>query len=290
MSTYPFPPFQANAQHLGVAKDEKGRVTDVILSKEFINFLLRNQHKLMETGRILWYKGADVVAADEITLNTGGNFFDITGTTTINHINNTNWKAGSIIYLQFDASVTVTHNAGSPTGTEASIFLDPPEDFSAVAGNILTLIYDGTLFQQLSRTPMPVEAAYETQIITTAPIDLTTIAETDILDVTEAGKILSIAARVKTAPTGTVGTATLDLTTDGGTKRVIPLYTGALVWAAGITEFAEDFGSDGEAIGDRFKLPLGVIYKTSMKVSVDVTTAMGTNGVIQLSVLRAKKL
>ncbi len=103
-------------------------------------------------GRMLNAQGADVASADEITLGIDGNYIDITGTTTINHIANTSWLAGAIVMLQFDASVTVTHNAASPTGTEASILLAGAVDFSATAGDTLVLVYDGTTFRELSRT------------------------------------------------------------------------------------------------------------------------------------------
>lgn len=96
-------------------------------------------------------KGSDVASADEITLG-DGNYFDITGTTTINHINKTNWQAGSVVTLQFDASLIVTHNAASPTGTEASILLAGASNFSATTNDTLTLIFDGTTFREIGRT------------------------------------------------------------------------------------------------------------------------------------------
>jgi len=109
-------------------------------------------HGIGVIGRIIGAKGADVASADEMALGTDGNYFDITGTTTINHITNTAWVAGAIVVLQFDASVTVTHNAGSPAGTEASILLSGAADFSATADDTLTLVYDGTTFREVSRT------------------------------------------------------------------------------------------------------------------------------------------
>lgn len=104
------------------------------------------------SGRLQGAKGTDVASADEITLGTDGNYFDITGTTTINHINNTDWQAGSVVILQFDASVTVTHNAGSPTGTEADILLAGAANFPATANDTLTLVYDGVTFRETART------------------------------------------------------------------------------------------------------------------------------------------
>ena len=104
------------------------------------------------TTRVTNAQGSDITAADEIALGTDGNYFDIVGATTINHITKTGWVAGSVVILQFDESVTVTHNAGSPTGTEASILLAGAVDFSATADDTLTLVYDGTTFREIART------------------------------------------------------------------------------------------------------------------------------------------
>ena len=104
------------------------------------------------SGRLQTHKGSDVASADEITLGTDGNYFDVTGTTTINHINNSGWQSGSVVVLQFDASVTVTHNAGSPVGSEASILLSGGGNFSATANDTLMLVYDGTTVREVART------------------------------------------------------------------------------------------------------------------------------------------
>lgn len=102
-------------------------------------------------GRLQGDKGADVASADEITLGTDGNYFDITGTTAINHITKTGWQAGSIVALQFDGNVAVMHDAESPTGTEASILLTGGAAFMATADDTLQLVYDGVYFREISR-------------------------------------------------------------------------------------------------------------------------------------------
>lgn len=107
---------------------------------------------LESQGRFKTSKGADIASADEITLGANGNYFDITGTTAINHINKTDWPAGSVVILQFDASLTITHDAGSPAGTEASILLAGGANFSVTADDTLQLVYDGTTWREVSRT------------------------------------------------------------------------------------------------------------------------------------------
>jgi len=99
--------------------------------------------------RLLTAKGADVVSANDISLGNDGNFFDITGTTQINTIDVTGWNAGSLIVLQFDASATVKH---ATAGTGAQLNLSGSIDFSATAGDTLVLVYDGTVWREVSRT------------------------------------------------------------------------------------------------------------------------------------------
>ena len=96
-------------------------------------------------------KGADVASADAITLG-DGNYFDITGAVTINHMINTNWQAGSVVTLQFDAGATVTNAAGGAAGAEQDFALAGAANFVATAGDTLTLVNDGTLWREIARS------------------------------------------------------------------------------------------------------------------------------------------
>ena len=62
---------------------------------------------------VFWSKGADVASAAELLVLTDGNSFDVTGTTTITSIETTAdaFGIGSIIMLQFDGTLTLTHHA-----------------------------------------------------------------------------------------------------------------------------------------------------------------------------------
>jgi hypothetical protein len=64
---------------------------------------------VMSSAQIQGAKGADVTSATALTLGTDGNFFDVTGTTTITSINTV--KVGTTVILQFDAVLTLTHHA-----------------------------------------------------------------------------------------------------------------------------------------------------------------------------------
>lgn len=69
------------------------------------------------SGKSQWYvdaaaigsKGSDVASASALTLGTDGNFFDITGTTAITSIGTLG--VGTVVRLQFDSTLTLTHHA-----------------------------------------------------------------------------------------------------------------------------------------------------------------------------------
>jgi hypothetical protein len=61
-------------------------------------------------AQIQWSKGADVISATALPVLTDGNYFDVTGTTTVTSINTTG-GAGTLIKLHFDAILILTHHA-----------------------------------------------------------------------------------------------------------------------------------------------------------------------------------
>jgi hypothetical protein len=63
----------------------------------------------MSSASMIWAKGADVASASALPLITDGNYFDVTGTTTITSFNS--MGVGTWIGLQFDGVLTLTHNA-----------------------------------------------------------------------------------------------------------------------------------------------------------------------------------
>ena len=62
------------------------------------------------TGIVKFRKGADIASATGVTLGTDGNYFDVTGTTTIETLSTTG-KNGTVIKLHFDGILTLTHGA-----------------------------------------------------------------------------------------------------------------------------------------------------------------------------------
>ena len=107
---------------------------------------------LRSSRRIETAKGTNIVAANDLTLGGDGNVFTITGNTTINAITTTDWQAGSVIRLIFTGTPTVKHNTAGGANT-ATMKLAAGVDF-VVAKNptVLTLVYDGTNWLEVSRS------------------------------------------------------------------------------------------------------------------------------------------
>ncbi len=109
---------------------------------EFDMGIQTNEGSIVAGGRIQGNQGADVASADAITLG-NGNTFVITGTTTINHMINTDWQSGSKVTLLFPvtAGITITSSATGAVSPEADFFLNADADFVITAGASLTLVY-----------------------------------------------------------------------------------------------------------------------------------------------------
>lgn len=88
---------------------ENDQMVKLIYNSDTDNFEVSNQNIKTEH----WTKGTDVAsaAALDIAGAGGGNYFDITGTTTITSIGTLGTVSGTVIKLHFDAILTITHNA-----------------------------------------------------------------------------------------------------------------------------------------------------------------------------------
>ena len=101
------------------------------------------------TGTLKEAKGADVASATALALGSDGNFFDVTGTTTITSINTVG--VGTTVTLQFDAALTLTHHATDlilPGGADITTAAGDRAIFTEYAsGDWLCVVYtkaDGT--------------------------------------------------------------------------------------------------------------------------------------------------
>jgi len=83
-------------------------------------------------AQIQWSKGADVASATALAVLTDGNYFDVTGTTTITSINTTGGP-GTLIKLHFDGVVTLTHHS-------TDLILAGATNFTTEAGDELEFV------------------------------------------------------------------------------------------------------------------------------------------------------
>ena len=101
-----------------------------------------------QMGRRLQEAQVAVVASGStLTLGGDGNYFHVSGTTTINYLTTTDWAFGSRVELYFDGALTLTHNAGSVPANTLPLRLVGATNASVAAGSKITLRLDSTLSQ-----------------------------------------------------------------------------------------------------------------------------------------------
>lgn len=94
-------------------------------------------------------KAADVASANDITI-VSGNYFILTGTTTVNRITLTGWQAGSEITIQTSGSLTLAHQGAANTGTLGRLNLFGSANVSMTANDFIKLMFNGTEWFQSS--------------------------------------------------------------------------------------------------------------------------------------------
>jgi hypothetical protein len=99
------------------------------------------------SGRLLGAKGSNVASASTITLGSG-NFFHVTGTTTINEMTETGWTNGSQVILFFESALTITHNASSSGATP--FWIEGGSNLSVSANTANTFVLDGTYWRMIN--------------------------------------------------------------------------------------------------------------------------------------------
>lgn len=118
-------------------------VTGDIATAAWGNTYIRNNLRFLkgedglvtiDAGQVI-QKGADIASAAALTLGTDGNYFDVTGTTTITSISTR--AAGALITLQFDGALTLTHNA-------TTLILRRAANIATVAGDIFQFVSEGS--------------------------------------------------------------------------------------------------------------------------------------------------
>jgi hypothetical protein len=126
---------------------------------------ISDNNEMRHAGTVEWDKGADIASTATLPLGTDGNTFDVTGTTTITAVSAK--PIGTRILLQFDAALTLTHNA-------TTLILHDARNWTTKAGDYIELIsYDGTNWAEVSRSAHDIR-----HLEVTATADTTTSSTT----------------------------------------------------------------------------------------------------------------
>lgn len=125
-----------------------GSTTNSITNSKALSWY--TDKRVITIGRFEQSAGANVTAANNLTLGADGNLFTITGNTQINAITTSNWQSGSVVRLLFTGTPTVKNNTAGGAGT-AVILLSGGTDFAAAANDVLTLTYNGTAWNEAVR-------------------------------------------------------------------------------------------------------------------------------------------
>lgn len=85
----------------------------------------------MGGAQMSWSKGTDVTSATTLSLGRDGNYFDVTGTTTVTGIRAI--IVGTVVRLHFDSSLTLTNNS-------TSLVLPGSADITTASGDEATFV------------------------------------------------------------------------------------------------------------------------------------------------------
>jgi len=99
-------------------------------------------------GLVEGAKGRDMASANDMVAPEG-NFVVVTGDTQINTVDFSNIQAGTYVTFRFNSNPVVKH---ATSGTGAQFQLAGSADFSATAGDNITVVYDGTYLIETGRT------------------------------------------------------------------------------------------------------------------------------------------
>lgn len=139
--------YSSDALNVYVATQESTLLT---LNKVSLYFNgAAGNYKLFTVDRLLSKKGVSIAAANTLTLGRDGSSFTITGNTQINVIKTDSYIPGSEVTLIFTGTPTIKHNtagAGSP------LLLSGGVDFTVSNPTVLKIIYDGSFWQEISRS------------------------------------------------------------------------------------------------------------------------------------------
>jgi len=95
------------------------------------------------------------ITTDSVITVSNGNFAVVSDSATIGrlyYMTTTGWTVGSMLTLYFTGAVAVGHAEEYAPANTIPFYLKLAEDFTIADTDILTVIYDGTYWREISRT------------------------------------------------------------------------------------------------------------------------------------------
>lgn len=136
---------------MSLSVDQMGYVKEFTTAETLTGPQIASFEETFFNKRLQGHMGEEIASSQTITL-TQGNLFNIAQTDTISYITTTEWRNGSVICLNFlEGNITLTHNTGNVPANTAAMFLDSGSNGVFTAGSVLTLIYDGIYWREISR-------------------------------------------------------------------------------------------------------------------------------------------
>jgi hypothetical protein len=102
------------------------------------------------SGQLKTAKGSSPTAANDMTLGGDGNFYEMTGATTVNRIAQSGWQAGTPVVIRNSSSMTWTHGTAAGGGF-GGLRLSGSANWVAPVDSCLTLMFDGTNWTETAR-------------------------------------------------------------------------------------------------------------------------------------------
>lgn len=100
----------------------------------------------------------------------------------------------------------------------------------------------------------------------------------NIVNITGDGMLHEVVLRVKVVPDGSP-TLLLEFVVDGQSQIDEPIYTALNTWADRLRVLAEN--RDGNTVGDTVRIPVNIVFETSLRVGLRCTVGAGAAGEIE---------